>query len=209
MASDGFGFPTPDNTPEDTACRVFSIPDSTEWLSVFMGALLSLADPGQWYPYGELTPDECADIALNIIWAAYEPDAQLCPTDIPAPFWDDAEDVDDGLPFEDQIWYGEVADPEAPAAELTLIDNAGIWLITGFIAYAGQIGAAVFFNTIAPRFVLAWKRGDVGEIIRVVIDSADYGRVDTSTVDVGEIITLNVLPDQDLESHDIMLIKVE
>jgi len=174
-----------------------------------MGALLALTDAGQWYPYGELTPDECADIALEIVWNAYAPEAQLCPEGIPAPFWDTAEDVDDELPFSEQIWYGEVTDPEAPADEITFVENAAIWVITGFVAYAAGVGAAVFYHTIAPRFVLAWKRADVGEIIRVIIDSAEYGRVDTSTVAAGEVITLNVLPDPDIEEHDITLIKVE
>jgi len=208
MPTDGFGFPTPDSLPEDTACRVFSIPASTQWLGVFMGALLALTDPNQWYEFGELTPEECADIALEIIWNAYAPEAQLCPPEYPAPFWDDAEDVDDSLPFGGETWYGEVTDPEAPADELTFVEDAAIWVFTGFVAYAAGIGAAVFYHPIAPRLFLAWKWRDLGEIIRVVIDSADYGTVDTSTVDVGEIVTLSVLPDPDLESHDIMLIKV-
>ena len=205
---DGFGYPTPDSLPEDTVCRVLSIPNSTQWLGTIMGALLPLIDAANWMDYGELTPDECADIALDIIWAAYEPDAQLCPADYPAPFWDDSEDVDDGLPLDSQTWYGEVTDPDAPADELNFVENAAIWAITGFVAYAAGIGAAVFYHTIAPRFVLAWKRGDVGELIRVVIDAADYGTVDTGTVAAGEIITLSVLPDQELSSHDIMLVKV-
>jgi hypothetical protein len=208
MSTDGFGFPTPDSLPEDTACRVFSIPNSPQWLGVFMGAMLALIDPAQWYEFGELTPEECAEIALDVVWASYEPNAQICPADIPAPFWDDSEDVDDSLPVDGETWYGEVTNPTAPPDELTFVEDVAIWTFTGFVAYAAGIGAAIAYRTIAPRFVLAWKRGDLGEIIRVVIDAADYAEVDTSTVSEGEIITLNVLPDPDAEYHDIMLVKV-
>jgi len=173
-----------------------------------MGALLPLTDPLSWREFGALTPDECAAASLDIISQAYSPEAQLCPIETPAPFWDNAEDVDDSFPPDSEDWYGEVTNPTAPADELTFVENAAIWTFTGFVAYAAGIGAAIAYRTIAPRFVLAWKRGDLGEIIRVVIDAADYAEVDTSTVSEGEIITLNVLPDPDLETHDILLVKV-
>lgn len=204
------GFPTPDSLPEETACRTFTIPASTAWLAVVMGCLYSLIDENNWQQFeGGITREEAADRAAAMLDQAYDDITETCPGTVPTPFWDDAEDLDDQLPDDIQPWYGEVTDYTAPPYELDFVENAGIWVITGFIAYAGQIGAAIFFQTIAPRFVLAWKRGDVGEIIRVVIDSAEYGRVDTSTVGVGEIIQLNVLPDPDLETHDILLIKVE
>lgn len=201
---------TPDDVPETRLCRVFSIPDSAQWLGTFMGALLPLIDPETWQQGGTLTPDEAADEALEIIWQAYSPYAQS-PTcfSVPTPFWDEAQDVDDQVGVDDQIWYGEVDDPDAPPDEINFIDNAAIWVITGFIAYSGNIGAAIAFNTVAPRFVLAWRRGDVAEVIRVIIDAADYGTVDTSTVAAGEIIELSILPaDQELTSHDILLVKV-
>lgn len=171
-----------------------------------MGALLPLIDPDSWLKYGSLTPEECAQFALDMIWQAYEPESQVCT--MPTPFWDDAPDLDDQLPDDIQPWYGEVVDYTAPPYELDFVENAGIWIITGFVAYAGGLGAAVAFQTIAPRFVLAWKANDIGEIIRVVIDAADYATVDTGTVAPGDIIQLSVLPDPDLETHDILLVKV-
>jgi len=145
---------------------------------------------------------------MAVIEQAYDEAEFGCMPNFPTPFWDDAGDLEDEMTADDQIWYGEVTDPDAPADELTFVENAAIWGITGFIAYAGQIGGAVFFNTIAPRFVLAWKAGDIGEVIRVVIDAADYGTVDTSTVSAGEVISIDVLPDPELSSHDILLVKV-
>lgn len=202
------GYPTPTDIPLETICKSISLPNDPAWWGLVYGALLSLTDPESYHTFdGGLDPVVVADI-MNDAYLGLLFDPEQCRT-VPTPFWDDAQDLDDEMPVDDQIWYGEVDDPEAPPAEITFIDNAAIWLITGFVAYAGDIGAAIFFRTIAPRFVLAWKRGDVGEIIRVIIDAADYGTVDTSTVGVGEIVQLSVLPvDQELEEHDILLVKV-
>jgi len=190
--------------PEGRFVRRVFLPDDPLWIGLFDGLFGSLTVPEQWRQTGDLDEEEMA-----LAWLAIYLAQQDGEYDFPTPFWDEASDLEDELPADLQPWYGEVIDPEAPADELEFIENAAIWAITGFIAYAGQIGGAIFFNTIAPRFVLAWKRGDVGEVIRVVIDAADYGTVDTSTVSVGEIIQLDVLPvDQELASHDIMLIKV-
>jgi hypothetical protein len=201
------GFPTPNAPIETSACRTFRVPDNDEWLGVLMGAVELLSNEYNWYSWGALTPAEAAAAWNLIVIQAYEESfSAVCPS-APAPYWDDAEDVDDELPDDDEIWYGEVADPEAPPEELTLIDNIAIWTLTGFIAYSGQIGAAIFFHTIAPKFVLAFKAGDVGEIIRIVVDAADYGRVDT-TGHAGEIITQNILPEVSEGGHDIMLVKM-
>jgi len=191
--------------PEGRFVRRVFLPDDPLWIGLFDGLFGSLTVPEQWRQTGDLDEEEMA-----LVWLAIYLDQRDGEAEYPTPFWDEASDLEDEFPADSQIWYGEVTDPDAPADELEFIENAAIWAITGFIAYAGQIGGAVFFNTVAPRFVLAWKRGDIGEVIRVVIDAADYGTVDTSTVSVGEIIQLEVLPiDQELASHDIMLIKVE
>jgi len=206
---DNIGFPTPEDIPDETACRTLTIPGSTAWLSLIMGCLYALTDENNWQQLeGGISRADAADRAAAILDQAYADITDSCPSDVPTPFWDEAADLDDELPADMQPWYGQVVDYTAPPYELEFVEAAGIWVITGFVAYAGGLGAAVFFNTVAPRFVLAWKRQDLGELIRVVIDSADYGTVDTSTVGVGEIIELPVLPDPDLETHDILLVKV-
>jgi hypothetical protein len=126
--------------------------------------------------------------------------------EIPTPFWDEAGDLDDQAPAETQEWYGYVTDPEAPADELTFIENATIWAFTGFIAYAGDIGAALFFRTIAKSWVLAWRRGDLGEVIRVIVDGAEYGRIDTTSAAPGSVVQMPVLAGEGM--HDITMIKV-
>lgn len=209
-------YPNPDNYPVSSFRSPVPPPDvdpdegdlllvayNPAWQEVLLGACMQLLNPATW---------QGTDAEIILVLNRAET-LRLMLTEsldtVPTPFWDEAQDLDDQLPASSQTWYGEVVDPDAPADELVFIENAAIWLITGFIAYAGQIGGAIFFNTIAPRFVLAWRRGDVGEIIRVVVDAADYGTVDTGTVAVGEIIELEVLPlDQEAESHDITIIKV-
>lgn len=124
----------------------------------------------------------------------------------PTPFWDEGQDLDDHESAETQSWYGEVTDPEAEADEISFIENAGIWIITGFIAYSGQIGAAVFFHTIAPSFVLAWHRGDIGEIWRVIVDSAEFGTVDTASAAENDVVQLPIIAGEG--EHDVTIIKV-
>jgi len=201
-------FLTLDAPPEGRFCRVVRIPDTPEWVGTFDGLFSLLTNPNQWRQYGALTEEEQAEAWLAMFLDQTDVPMCIIEDGYPTPFWDEASDLEDELSPEAQIWYGEVTDPDDPPAELEFIENAAIWAITGFVAYAAGIGSAVFFNTIAPRFVLAWKAGDVGEVIRVVIDAADYGTVDTSTVSPGEIISIDVLPDQELENHDILLVKV-
>lgn len=201
------GFPTPVDIPEVSGCRQFSIPASSAWYAVIMGCLQLLTDERNWQQFdGGITPSDAAAQAQLIVDEAYESQC-VTPDIVPAPFWDSATDADDELTPEDQIWYGEVIDPEAAPGELTFVENAGIWVLTGFIAYSGDIGAAIAFHTIAPAFVLAWRAGDVGEIFRIVVDAADFGTVDT-TGHTGEVMRSYIYADRDLDGHDIMLIKV-
>lgn len=187
---------------------MLQFPDDKLWSANFLKALLMLSQSWRWEQVNEtdLTPDEAAEQWRSVIWAWLDTPPS-CPDTSPTPYWDDGTDVDDQSPWETQPWYGQVSDPDAPADELTLEENAAIWIISGFVLVAGGIGAAIAYHTIAPRFVLAWRRGDIGELWRVVIDAADYTVVDTSAYAEGDVIEIPVLPDQEIEEHDIMIIK--
>ncbi len=132
--------------------------------------------------------------------------------DYPAPYWDDETDADDEAPKETQDWYGLVEDAAAPPDELTFVQNAVIWLFTGFVLIAaspslvGSIGAAITFRTLANRFVLSFNKGDVREQIRVIIDAQDYGEVDTDDIEDGEVMEMTVNGLEDADFHDIMII---
>lgn len=202
------GYPTPDDVPEEQGYIVFYFPDSNDWAGLLLGAAGQLAEHWNYFGWGALTPNEAAEAWKEIVnQAPYN----ILPATRPAPYWDDAEDSDDEMPNDTQPWYGTVEDAEAPPDELTFQENAAIWLVTGFLAFATiEVGAApaIFFHTIAPRFVLAFRKGDLGEIIRVVIDSVEYGRVDTSGYSEDDIIEIPVLADPELEEHDLYVIGV-
>jgi hypothetical protein len=133
--------------------------------------------------------------------------------DYPAPYWDDDEDVDQEQPIESQTWYGQVSTPDAPADELTFVENAVIWLFAGFVAIVASpalpagIAAALAFRTLAVRFTLAFNRGDVREQFRVIIDASDYTVVDTGDMDEGEQVEIDVDGLEDADFHDILIVR--
>lgn len=197
------GYPTPDFTDE-RHCRTFSIPNTTIALGVFMGALWTLADEKNWQQYGDMTPAEAADLFQDVLWEAYANDEGICPV-IEAPYWDTYDNADDQEPEGDpEAWYGELVPVASllPGDELTWQENIGIWAIAGFIAYAGQIGAAIAFVPFARRFVLKFRGNPLGAIAEVFVDGAKIATLDTaSSEDLIKAIDIQ-LPD-DEEEHEI------
>jgi hypothetical protein len=53
---------TPNSLPYGYRCRSISIPNSAEWESLLVGAILSLAEHGNYEVFGSMTEDEVADI---------------------------------------------------------------------------------------------------------------------------------------------------
>ena len=181
-------------------------------MGIFDNLLLIATEHWQWQqaPESEITVEQTIEYWQAVIAAYWDNAACATSGGIPTPFWDEAGDVDDQEEPETQTWYGHITNPEAEPEELTFVENAAIWAFTGFIAFASyEVGfaPAIVFHTIAPRFVLAWKRGDVGEIIRVIIDGAEAGEVDTTSASVGDLVELNVVGDQDLSEHELILVQ--
>lgn len=184
------GFPTPTDHPEDTACRIFIVPDNAEWLGLLMGAVQLLLNPHNWYNWGDLSIDDTVDAWAQIVDAAYARSLLgQCSIDVPAPYWDDEADADDQADAEVQPWYGVLV------GEATFQEQVEDWIFAGFIAYAGGINAAVAFLTIAPKFRLAWRTHDLGSIVKVFVDSVQVATVDTESDDPG-IITLDIFPEK-------------
>lgn len=188
---------TPDAPVEGRFCRQLSIPDTPEWVGLVDGLLSTFAEPETWRKFGDLTPEQTAEAFLAILLESWALDGCGIPSDVPAPFWNDAEDSDDTLPVLEQIWYG--------LWDGTFTEDIDIWLIAGFIAYSGQIGAAITFVTLAKQFKLAWKSGDLGGIIRVFIDGADAGTVDTYGATAG-IVEREYAGDPDEDEHTILMV---
>lgn len=187
------GFPTPNDPPVDTACRTFQVPADEEYFALLMGALDALRKPYNWYINGSLSQDEAAAAFADILDAAYDQALTgQCAPDVETPYWDDETDVDDDMPAGDQVWYGEVDDPAVAPTALTFRENAEIWTFAGLLAIGGAPGAALSFLTIAPKFVLAFKQGDIGKIIRVFVDADKAAEIPGDGT--GDVVEVAIVP---------------
>lgn len=199
----------PDVDPDDPDLELILVEYNPAWTAVLMAACDQLCQYSAWVG----TEDE-KKLAVNraqvlkiLLQQPIGEDAE-----VPAPYWDSDEDVDDEVPAADQDWYGMVTNPSAPANELTFVENAVIWIFTGFIALVlspalpAGVAAGLAFRTLATRFTLAFRRGDVLEQIRIVIDAKDYGTVNTGDVAEGEIIEIDVNGLDEADFHDILLV---
>lgn len=174
-----------------------------------MAAVDVLSQSWRWYPWGTVTADEAADAWNDIINQAYEESFnESCPvTTVDTPYWDDDATVNDEEEKDVQPWYGYVTDLDSPTT--TFVEDAAIWAFTGLLVVAGAPGAAIAFHTIAPRFVVAVRRGNLGEIIRLYLDGEEAAEVDTSGYAEGDVIEVPMFPDPEIETgHDMLIVKV-
>jgi len=204
----GVGYPTPVSIPEDTSCLILQIPADEEWWGVVVGLLYSLILEWNWQQFeGGLDRDVVAarwqqmlEEALAVAEASSD-----CALAVRAPYWDDGSDVGLEADAEAQPWYGYVTDPTAAPGELTFVEDATIWVLTGMLAIGATPAAAILFQTIAPRFALAMRGGDVVEIIRVLLDGEEMARIETSG-DPDELIEIPIVGDPEISLHDLMII---
>jgi len=202
------GFPTPSDVPSDTGCRTFQIPDSQEWFSLVMGALNELRSGWNWYQTeGGMDVWDAASAAAEILDNAYAlSETGQCQPDVGTPYWDDESDVEGDQPAEMQPWYGFVTDIFAPPDGITWNENISLWLFTGLVAIAATPAAAIVFRPLAVQFTIAFKAGDVGETIRIILDAIEQRPVDT-TGHAGEIMTVACSGDPSLSEHTLYVIK--
>lgn len=221
----GNSYPNPDNYPEvsfpqeltppafdpdDPDLEMMLVEYNPAWTAVLMAACDQLLLYSSWL--GDHDEKILAvNRATTLKWLLQNP--VNVSDEIPAPYWDSEEDVDDSLPEEEQDWYGYVESATAPADEMTFVQSAVIWILTGFVALVLSptlpIGAAaaVTFRTLATRFTLAFNRGDVREQFRVIVDASDYETVDTEGLSIGDIIEINVDGLADLADHEIIIVR--
>lgn len=201
-------FPTPEEIPLETTCVTISIPENAAFIGLWIGVLLALCDPENFVQFdGGISTETTAEIFREALIDALVSSESACEL-MPSPYWDDATDNEESEPETEQVWYGAVTDWLAPVDELNFEQNAALWVLTGFVAYAAGVGAAIFFRTTAKRFIIAIETTDVAEIIRVVVDAAEFG-IDTTGVAAGTIIEQEVVTDPDVTEHDIYVIKGE
>jgi len=195
------GYPTPNYTTE-SHCRTFIIPNDTIALGVFMGALWPLVFPEAWQAYGDMTPDEAAAMMQDVIWNALDNDEGICPV-LEAPYWDTYANADDEEPEgHTESWYGELVPTPGLMAgdELTWQEHASIWIVAGFIAYAGQPLAAIAFVPFARKFVLKFRDNPLGAIAEIFIDGSLIAVRDTYNPS-DQISSMNVIMPDDGDDH--------
>lgn len=203
----------PDQDPDDPDLETMLVEYNPAWTAVLMAACDQLLQYSSWAGDHD-AKIQAVNRASNLKWALQNP-VYVGEREWPAPYWDDDTSVDDQEPIETQEWYGQVTNPEAPADELTFVQNAVIWLLSGFVLVAaaptviGAAPAAIFFRTTAVRFTLAFNRGDIGEIFRIVIDAIDYTTVETEGMALGEVVEVNIDGLEDLPEHDILIVRTE
>lgn len=197
---------TPDAPPEGRFCRQLQIPDDPVWVGLVDGALSTLAEAGSWRESGALTPEETADAMLDMLEESWALTGCAAGGEIQTPFWDDVTDTDDEYPSETQPWYGYVTEPTDPADELTFVEQAGIWVFTGMLAVSGAVGAAILFNTLAPRFTLAMRGDDFIEVLRVIFDGEEQARVTTSG-DPDTLYEIPVVGEDTGGAHTLMIVR--
>lgn len=209
VPSFGLGAVTPPDIDPDEG-ETIAVAYNPEWTPVLMAACNQLMQYSSWS--GDHDEKILAvNRAANLKILLQEPIEVPIP-EYDTPYWDDETDVDDSAPADEEEWYGETPDANAPADEVTFQQNAVIWLLSGFVAVAtapsgpGAIAAAVTFRTLATRFVLAFNRGDIREQFRVIIDAKDYGKVDTNGAEAGDIFEMTVDGLDEEEEHEIIIV---
>lgn len=169
------GFPTPNETPDDQAYLVFYFPNSPEWPQLLLGAAQELANEWNWYQWGALLPEQASEAFRLIIQQA---PYNILPADVPTPFWDEdsGDDSDDTAPRDAQPWYGQIVIIDD---RLTFIENVGVYLIAGFMAYSGVPSAAIAFIPFARNFIVQFRGNPLGGLIKFFADGQQIGEVDT------------------------------
>jgi len=196
--------------PDDPDLEMILVEYNPEWTAVLMAACDQLLQYSSWSgDHDNKILAVCR--ASNLKWLLQNP-VDVGEKNFPAPYWDDETDVDDEMPADEQEWYGMVTNPSAPADELTFVENAVIWILSGFIALVlvpalpAGVAAGLAFRTLATRFTLAFNRGDIREQFRVIIDAQDYGTVDTEGLSTGDIVELNIDGLAAADFHDILIV---
>jgi len=202
----GVGYPTPVSIPETTTWLTLNIPASDGWWAVTVGLLCSLMLEWNWQQFEDgldrdVVTARWQQMLEDALEVASTTNSCPAPADVGTPYWDDVVEVDDNADPETQIWYGEVDDPTVVPTEATFRETLENYTFAGLLAIAGAPGAAIAFLTIAPKFRLAFKQGDIGKIIRIFVDASEVAEIEQDGS--GDLIEVDVVADPDLETHQI------
>lgn len=151
--------PPPDEDPDEGQMALVRV--NRKWIPYILGACSTLRHRSTW---------DTSDSDL-ILLTQYRVNNLLNlfvnPLEEP-PFYDSDETADnDALP--PAPWYENLSD----------------WIIEAFLATTFTPGAAIVYSTTIPRIRLAFRTGDLGAIVRVLIDDIQIWLGDTNAPTVG------------------------
>lgn len=191
----GVGYPTPLSIPEETTLRAFMLPADGSWEALIMGVVFTLTFPENWQQFeGGITRQEAADRWLAVFESGYEP-AEVA--EVPAPYWEDPEDVDDQLPPAEQTWYGYVSDGN-------FVEDIGVWAVSNFLAATLSEKAAVLYATNQRKIRLAMFDGGLGGVVKVYANEILVKVIDM--LGTGDIREVEVLTGYVDEAVDILTV---
>lgn len=144
---------SPDVDPD--AGDLVSASFNAAWIPALEGSLSALMLPSTW----EGTSEEKI-LAIQRSAVLRSRIGEAAPREIPAPYWEDASEADDQMPEDTQIWYGYVS-------EGNFIEDAGVFLISNFLAATVSEKAAVLYATHQRKIRLAFLDGGEGNVVRV------------------------------------------
>lgn len=175
------GFPTPSDHPENTACRIFVVPDNDQWLGLLMAAVEALLNPYNYFNWGELSIDDTVAAWSEIVDAAYERSlTSQCAVEAITPYWEDADggDSDDESSTLSEVWYGLWDGAN-------IVDTIAGFVFTGFVAATFGIQGAIQFATFLTRVRLFFRTADFGAIVQIFVDGDHLFDVDTYSAEAG------------------------
>lgn len=154
-----YPLPVPDEDP--SSGDLVKIQVNRKWLGLVSGACMALTQDQTWLT----TTDEEQALAFH---KAMDLLVQLNTPIVDEPFYED-DDTADGTPDTGAPWYEDVSD----------------WIIAAFLATTFTPNAAIVYRATIPRLRLAFRTGNVGAIVRVLINDIEIWTGNTNAPTVG------------------------
>jgi len=172
---------TPPDAEPDEGSQV-SVCFNEAWLPYVLGALYQLYLQTTWKA-------DSAGILLAQQRATKLTSLFVSPTcvagEVPAPYWEEGIETDDELPADEQPWYGYIS-------EGNFIEDAGVFIISNFLATTLTPQAAVLYATHQRKVRLSFLKGGLGGVVKVYADDVLAAVVDLFGTD-GEVLEVDVL----------------
>ena len=188
--------------PEGTLCVPLFLPDDSDYCSAFLTAIEYTLLLDRWWQRDEaktarLVRRTFQDVTYKPLKEALLDDVRCEDESCEFPFWDE---------YTRQPAVDEDCDePDSDAQEQFW--NVADWIITGFIAVTATPGAAITYQTLAPKVRILLERRTLGAVADFFVNGVLVSSVDTSTgtgapgelieniIDISDLIESGAVPD--------------